>query len=197
MPSPARAKGARVTIVSADKDLMQLVEGEAVVMYDYFKNREIGPDEVRERFGVGPERVIDVQALAGDSSDNVPGVPGIGVKTAAQLIEDYGDLDALLARAEEIKQPKRRQNLIEHAETARVSRELVTLRPMSMVAAADAAGGDSRASSRTRVRSAPSSRRTASAPSLHGSMAKTERRGSQTRRRSRRRRPRSPPPTRS
>ena len=124
----ARAQGARVTIVSADKDLMQLVDADSVVMYDYFKNREIGPDEVRERFGVGPERVIDVQALAGDSTDNVPGVPGIGVKTAAQLINDYGDLDQLLARAEEIKQPKRRQNLIEHAGMARVSRDLVTLR---------------------------------------------------------------------
>ena len=124
----ARAQGARVTIVSADKDLMQLVESDSVVMYDYFKNREIGPEQVHERFGVGPERVIDVQALAGDSSDNVPGVPGIGVKTAAQLINDYGDLDQLLARAEEIKQPKRRQNLIEHAEMARVSRDLVTLR---------------------------------------------------------------------
>ena len=124
----ARARGARVTIVSADKDLMQLVEGDSVVMYDYFKNREIGPDQVHERFGVGPERVIDVQALAGDSTDNVPGVPGIGVKTAAQLINDYGDLDRLLERAEEIKQPKRRQNLIEHAEMARLSRDLVTLR---------------------------------------------------------------------
>ena len=124
----ATARGARVTVVSADKDLMQLVEGESVVMYDYFKNREIGPDQVRERFGVGPERVIDVQALAGDSSDNVPGVPGIGVKTAAQLINDYGDLDRLLERAGEIKQPKRRQNLIEHAEMARLSRDLVTLR---------------------------------------------------------------------
>ena len=124
----ARARGARVTIVSADKDLMQLVEGDSVVMYDYFKNREIGPEQVQERFGVGPERVIDVQALAGDSTDNVPGVPGIGVKTAAQLINDYGDLDRLLERAEEIKQPKRRQNLIEHAEMARVSRDLVTLR---------------------------------------------------------------------
>ena len=124
----ARARGARVTVVSADKDLMQLVEGESVVMYDYFKNREIGPDQVRERFGVGPERVIDVQALAGDSSDNVPGVPGIGVKTAALLINDYGDLDQLLERAGEIKQPKRRQNLIEHAEMARLSRDLVTLR---------------------------------------------------------------------
>ena len=124
----ARARGARVTIVSADKDLMQLVEGDSVIMYDYFKNREIGPDQVRERFGVGPERVIDVQALAGDSTDNVPGVPGIGVKTAALLINDYGDLDELLERAEEIKQPKRRQNLIEHAEMARLSRDLVTLR---------------------------------------------------------------------
>ena len=124
----ARAKGARVTIVSADKDLMQLVEGDSVVMYDYFKNREIGPEQVQERFGVGPERVIDVQALAGDSTDNVPGVPGIGIKTAAQLINDYGDLDRLLERAEEIKQPKRRQNLIEHAEMARISRDLVTLR---------------------------------------------------------------------
>ena len=102
----ARAQGARVTIVSGDKDLMQLVESDSVVMYDYFKNRQIGPDQVRERFGVGPERVIDVQALAGDSADNVPGVPGIGVKTAAQLINDYGDLDQLLQRAEEIKQPK-------------------------------------------------------------------------------------------
>ena len=124
----ARKQGARVTIVSADKDLMQLVEGDSVIMYDYFKNREIGPEQVHERFGVGPERVIDVQALAGDSTDNVPGVPGIGIKTAAQLINDYGDLDQLLARAEEIKQPKRRQNLIEHAEMARVSRDLVTLR---------------------------------------------------------------------
>ena len=124
----ARARAARVTIVSADKDLMQLVEGDSVIMYDYFKNREIGPEQVQERFGVGPERVIDVQALAGDSTDNVPGVPGIGVKTAAQLINDYGDLDRLLERAEEIKQPKRRQNLIEHAEMARVSRDLVTLR---------------------------------------------------------------------
>ena len=124
----ARAEGARVTIVSADKDLMQLVESDSVVMYDYFKNREIGPEQVRERFGVGPERVIDVQALAGDSTDNVPGVPGIGVKTAAQLINDYGDLDQLLERAEEIKQPKRRQNLIEHAGMARISRDLVTLR---------------------------------------------------------------------
>lgn len=124
----ARAAGAKVTIVSSDKDLMQLVENEDVVMYDFFKNREVGPAEVQERFGVGPDKVIDVQALAGDSSDNVPGVPGIGVKTAAQLIGEYGDLDSLLENAEQIKQPKRRQNLIEFAEQARISRELVTLK---------------------------------------------------------------------
>jgi DNA polymerase-1 len=124
----AREAGLRVTIVSSDKDLMQLVEDPQVVMFDHFKNREIDVAGVKEKFGVGPERVIDVQALAGDSSDNVPGVPGIGVKTAAQLINDYGDLDALLARAGEIKQPKRRQNLIDHADLARLSRQLVTLR---------------------------------------------------------------------
>ena len=124
----AREAGLRVTIVSSDKDLMQLVEDPQVVMFDHFKNREIDVAGVRDKFGVGPERVIDVQALAGDSSDNVPGVPGIGVKTAAQLINDYGDLDALLARAGEIKQPKRRQNLIDHADLARLSRQLVTLR---------------------------------------------------------------------
>ena len=122
----ARA-AAKVTIVSSDKDLMQLV-GDGVEMLDPMKNRRIGPSEVVEKFGVGPERVVDVQALAGDSTDNVPGVPGIGVKTAAQLIGDYGDLDSLLARATEIKQPKRRQTLIDHAEMARVSRELVRLR---------------------------------------------------------------------
>jgi len=119
--------GANVTVVSSDKDLMQLV-GPKVKMFDAMKNKEIGPDQVREKFGVGPDRVIDVQSLAGDSSDNVPGVQGIGVKTAAQLVEEYGDLDAILARAEEIKQPKRRQVLIDQADMARVSRELVTLR---------------------------------------------------------------------
>jgi len=124
----AREAGMQVTIVSSDKDLMQLVEKDQVVMLDHFKNRKIDPAGVMEKFGVGPERVIDVQALAGDSSDNVPGVPGIGVKTAAQLINEYGDLDALLARAEEIKQPKRRQNLIDFADQARISRDLVTLR---------------------------------------------------------------------
>ena len=106
---------------------MQLV-GPRVRMLDPMKNRFIGPDEVVERFGVGPDRVVDVQALAGDSTDNVPGVPGIGVKTAAQLIEEYGDLENLLAHASEIKQPKRRENLIEHADLARISLELVTLR---------------------------------------------------------------------
>ncbi len=123
----AVARGADVTIVSSDKDLMQLVS-DKVTMLDAMKNKEIGPDEVVEKFGLGPDRVVDIQALAGDSTDNVPGVPGIGVKTAAQLIEEYGDLDALLARAGEIKQPKRRENLIEHAELARVSRELVRLK---------------------------------------------------------------------
>ena len=124
----AREAGMHVTIVSSDKDLMQLVEDHQVVMLDHFKNREIGAEGVLEKFGVGPDKVVDVQALAGDSSDNVPGVPGIGVKTAAQLINEYGDLDALLERAEEIKQPKRRQNLIDFADQARISRDLVTLR---------------------------------------------------------------------
>ena len=123
----AEAQGADVTIISSDKDLMQLVSPR-IRMVDTMKGRTIGADEVKEKFGVGPERVIDVQALAGDSTDNVPGVPGIGVKTAAQLIEEYGDLDALLARAGEIKQPKRRENLINHADLARVSRDLVTLK---------------------------------------------------------------------
>ena len=119
--------GADVTIVSSDKDLMQLVN-DKVEMFDEMKNRRIGHDEVVERFGVGPEKVVEVQALAGDSVDNVPGVPGIGVKTAAQLINEYGDLETLLSRAEEIKQPKRRENLIEHADKARISLQLVTLK---------------------------------------------------------------------
>ncbi|MHC8508690.1 MAG: DNA polymerase I [Rhodospirillales bacterium] len=123
----AREKGVDVTIVSSDKDLMQLV-GPGVGMFDAMKDRPIGPNEVMEKFGVGPDRVIDVQALAGDSTDNVPGVPGIGVKTAAQLINEYGDLDTLLKRAGEIKQPKRREALTECADLARVSRQLVTLR---------------------------------------------------------------------
>ncbi len=123
----AREEGHEVVIVSSDKDLMQLVN-DGVSMLDPAKNLTVGRAEVIERFGVGPENVIDVQALAGDSTDNVPGVPGIGIKTAAELIRTYGDLDTLLERAEEIRQPKRRQNLIENADMARVSRDLVTLR---------------------------------------------------------------------
>ena len=123
----ARDKGARVTIVSSDKDLMQLVD-DKITLFDTMKNKRSGPDEVREKFGVGPDRVIDVQSLAGDSVDNVPGVPGIGIKTAAQLIETYGDLEGLLSRVDEIKQPKRREKLTDHAEDARVSRQLVTLK---------------------------------------------------------------------
>jgi len=119
--------GGDVTIVSSDKDLMQLVQP-GVVMVDTMKNKRIGPEEVAERFGLGPDKVIEIQALAGDSSDNVPGVPGIGVKTAAQLISEYGDLETLLANAASIKQPKRRENLIEFADQARISKELVTLR---------------------------------------------------------------------
>ncbi len=119
--------GAEVTIVSSDKDLMQLVD-DRITMFDAMKNVRIGREQVIEKFGVGPERVIDVQALAGDSTDNVPGVPGIGVKTAAQLVGEYGGLDDILSRAEEIKQPKRRQSLIDGAADARMSRDLVTLK---------------------------------------------------------------------
>ena len=119
--------GGEAVIVSSDKDLMQLVQP-GVVMFDTMKNRVVGPDQVMEKFGVAPDRVVDVQALAGDSSDNVPGVPGIGVKTAALLINEFGDLEQLLAGAETIKQKKRRENLIEFADQARVSRELVLLR---------------------------------------------------------------------
>ena len=122
----AVAAGADVTIVASDKDLMQLVEP-GVVMLDTMKNKRIGRAEVEERFGVPPEKVIDVQALAGDSVDNVPGVPGIGVKTAAQLINEYGDLETLLERAGEIKQPKRRESLQTFADQARLSKTLVTL----------------------------------------------------------------------
>jgi DNA polymerase-1 len=119
-------RGATATIVSSDKDLMQLVT-DCVTMYDTMKDRRLGIAEVIEKFGVPPEKVVEVQALAGDSTDNVPGVPGIGVKTAAQLIVEYGDLETLLLRAGEIKQPKRREALIEHAEKARISRQLVLL----------------------------------------------------------------------
>ena len=123
----ARDAGGHVTIVSSDKDMMQLV-GNGVEMFDAMKNKRIGIEQVEEKFGVGPNRVIDVQSLAGDSVDNVPGAPGIGVKTAALLINEYGDLDSLLERASEIKQPKRRETLIENADQIRTSRELVTLK---------------------------------------------------------------------
>ncbi|HTK79950.1 MAG TPA: DNA polymerase I [Rhizomicrobium sp.] len=123
----AREAGARVTIVSSDKDLMQLVMDGTVELLDTMKNKRINAAEVMERFGVAPSKVVEVQALAGDSTDNVPGVPGIGVKTAAELINTYGDLETLLARATEIKQPKRRETLIANAENARISLKLVTL----------------------------------------------------------------------
>ncbi|NVJ68781.1 MAG: DNA polymerase I [Alphaproteobacteria bacterium] len=122
----AREKGWQVTIVSSDKDLMQLLDAETD-MFDTMKNKRTRAEDVPEKFGVGPDKVVDVQALAGDSADNVPGVPGIGVKTAAQLIADFGDLETLLSRAGEIKQNKRRENLIEFADQARVSRQLVEL----------------------------------------------------------------------
>jgi DNA polymerase-1 len=119
--------GAKVTILSSDKDMMQLVSDDGVLMRDPMTDRPIGETEVREKFGVGPDKVIDVQALCGDSTDNVPGVPGIGVKTAAELINAYGDLETLLAHAGEIKQPKRREALIENEAKARLSKELVKL----------------------------------------------------------------------
>ena len=127
LATQARDAGGRVTIISSDKDLMQLVGG-GVEMLDAMKNRRIDIEGVEEKFGVGPDRVVDVQALAGDSVDNVPGAPGIGIKTAALLINEYGNLDELLARAEEIKQPKRRETLINFAGQIRTSRELVRLK---------------------------------------------------------------------
>ena len=122
----ARDAGGRVTIISSDKDLMQLI-GDGVVMFDAMKNKTIDRDEVFEKFGVGPERVVDVQALCGDAVDNVPGAPGIGIKTAALLIQEYGDLETLLARAGEIKQEKRREALLNNADLIRISRQLVQL----------------------------------------------------------------------
>ena len=132
----ALSKGMRVTIVSSDKDLMQLVS-DGACMLDTMKNKTINDNEVFEKFGVKPDRVIDVQSLAGDSIDNVPGVPGIGIKTAALLINEYGDLDNLIENASNIKQNKRRESIIEFSEQARISRELVTLKddidlPMSL-----------------------------------------------------------------
>ena len=122
----ARDAGGRVTIVSSDKDLMQLV-GDGVEMFDAMKNARIDREGVEAKFGVPPEKVVDVQALAGDSVDNIPGAPGIGIKTAALLINEYGDLETLLQRAGEIKQPKRREALIENADLIRLSKRLVTL----------------------------------------------------------------------
>ncbi|HVY51562.1 MAG TPA: DNA polymerase I, partial [Devosia sp.] len=130
----ARAAGGKVTIASSDKDLMQLVTPDGSIrLLDTIPRpgqpalRWIGADEVMEKFGVTPDKVVDVQALCGDAVDNVPGVPGIGVKTAAELINTFGDVETLLSRTAEIKQPKRRQALEEHAESARISKRLVTL----------------------------------------------------------------------
>ena len=123
----AEAVGADVTIVSSDKDLMQLVTAN-VHMYDAMKDKQIGIPDVIEKWGVPPEKMIDLQAMTGDSTDNVPGIPGIGPKTAAQLLDEFGDLETLLARADEIKQVKRRENIVANAELARVSRQLVELR---------------------------------------------------------------------
>jgi DNA polymerase-1 len=122
----ARDAGGEAVIVSSDKDLMQLI-GNGVVMYDPMKDRRLEEDAVMEKFGVTPDKMVDLQALIGDSVDNVPGAPGIGPKTAAQLLGEYGDLDTLLARAGEIKQPKRRETLITFADQIRLSRELVRL----------------------------------------------------------------------
>ncbi|PIP03622.1 MAG: DNA polymerase I, partial [Zetaproteobacteria bacterium CG23_combo_of_CG06-09_8_20_14_all_54_7] len=122
----AEARGWDVSIVSTDKDLMQLV-GERVWMLDTMKRKDYGPEEVKERWGVGPDRIQDLLALAGDSADNIPGVPGIGPKTAVTLLEAYGDLEGVLNHAAEIKQQKRRENLIAFAEDARLSYRLVAL----------------------------------------------------------------------
>ena len=122
----AESVGWTVDIISSDKDLMQLVN-DKIKMIDPMKMTNIGREEVFKKFGVYPDKVVDVQALAGDSTDNIPGVPGIGIKTAAELINQYGNLESLLKRAEEIKQPKRRENLLAFADLARVSMKLVTL----------------------------------------------------------------------
>ncbi|MEZ5957519.1 MAG: DNA polymerase I [Hyphomonadaceae bacterium] len=124
----AAASGASVRIVSSDKDLMQLIVEGVVQLYDPMKNRILGTDAVMEKFGVGPDRVIDAQSLIGDSTDNVPGAPGIGPKTAAELLTTFGSLDAILERANEIKQQKRRETLINFADQIRLSRQLVTLK---------------------------------------------------------------------
>ncbi len=123
----AEERGAETIIISSDKDLMQLIT-DHTTMYDTMKSKQFTHDEVVEKFGVGPEKMIDLQALAGDSVDNIPGVPGIGPKTAAQLLEEFETLENLLENAPSIKQKKRRENLIEFAEDARLSKELVTLK---------------------------------------------------------------------
>lgn len=127
LAAQASARGMHTTIVSSDKDLMQLINDQ-VSMFDAMKNKSIGVEQVLEKFGVNPERVIDVQALMGDATDNVPGVPGIGPKTAAELIQQFGDLESLLAQAHTIKQPKRRDSLLAHASDARMSYQLVSLK---------------------------------------------------------------------
>ena len=124
----AAGQGATVKIISSDKDLMQLIVDDVIQLYDPMKNRALGPEAVMEKFGVTPDKVIDVQALIGDSTDNVPGAPGIGPKTAAELMGMFGSLEAILERANEVKQPKRRQTLIDHADQIRLSKQLVTLR---------------------------------------------------------------------
>lgn len=124
----AARDGARVRIVSSDKDLMQLVEEGRIELFDPMKNKPINEAQVLEKFGVAPDKVIEVQALMGDSVDNVPGCPGIGQKTAAELIGIYGSIETLLARLDEIKQPKRREALVQHAEAIRLSKVLVTLK---------------------------------------------------------------------
>jgi DNA polymerase-1 len=124
----AAKSGATVKIVSSDKDLMQLIEDGRIELYDPMKNRALGPEAVMEKFGVGPDKVIDAQALIGDSTDNVPGAPGIGPKTAAELLNTFGSLDAILERANEVKQQKRRETLINFADQIRISRQLVTLK---------------------------------------------------------------------
>ena len=122
-----RDKGWKVSIVSSDKDLMQIVDND-ITLIDTMKNKSIGPDEVLEKFGVEPKKVIDVQALAGDSSDNVPGAPGIGIKTAALLINEFGSLENLLKNCHQIKQNKRRETLENFQEQILISKKLVTLK---------------------------------------------------------------------
>ena len=173
----AREAGARVTIVSSDKDLMQLVK-DGIEMLDPMKGKPIGPAEVAEKFGVRPAKVIDVQALGGDSVDNVPGVPGIGVKTAAELINEYGDLESLLKHAGEIKQPKRRESLQQFADQARISKQLVVLD--DHVTLDVPLARTRRYASRTPTSSGPSSRSSPSARSWRGSRARPSSRRRQT-----------------